>query len=486
MKPEKKPARPKNSPKKSAAPAREKKPASKAAGRKAPAKTERPKSKPAAGGKPKPGARTRPAKQAAEIAPAKAAAKPAPAQPAKPAAKSSPKPAEKSSAAPAKAARPKKPLKVPPILLEGDAPPKPKASGPGARYALAPEAPGPRGASEGELPESYGTGQLFLAARDPHWLYASWDLAAENQKKHNAESRDGHLVLRVYAENETEPVIPDVHVHPESRNWFIHVPRAETRYSGVLGYYSQAGEWHALSRSRATLTPPDAPSDDTTAEFASIPRHISFQALQQAVQDFVSEKLPLVQSLLKSAPEPLTQTQAERESRKPWPMGKAKEIAKLVTIDNLRRVWMGSLEITELIRRRLGEDVSSEAAAELAKGGVPAAGVSSISSPAGGEAGKARGFWFNVNAELIIYGATERDARVTIAGRPVNLRPDGSFSFRFSLPDGAYELPAAAVSADGEDARSVTLRFSRSSDYSGQVEAHPQDPALKPPKGENI
>src|SRR5688500_20153543 len=37
----------------------------------------------------------------------------------------------------------------------------------------------------------------------------------------------------------------------------------------------------------------------------------------------------------------------------------------------------------------------------------------------------ARKFWFKINAELIIYGATEPDAKVAIADRPIKLRPDG-------------------------------------------------------------
>ena len=49
---------------------------------------------------------------------------------------------------------------------------------------------------------------------------------------------------------------------------------------------------------------------------------------------------------------------------------------------------------------------------------------------------RAKGFWFNVNAELIIYGATEPTARVTLGGHEIKLRPDGTFSYRFSLPDG--------------------------------------------------
>ena len=53
------------------------------------------------------------------------------------------------------------------------------------------------------------------------------------------------------------------------------------------------------------------------------------------------------------------------------------------------------------------------------------------------------------------------------------LRPDGTFSYRFSLPDGRYELPAVATSADGTDSRSAGLEFSRSTEYRGDVGNHP-------------
>jgi uncharacterized protein len=68
-------------------------------------------------------------------------------------------------------------LKIPPILLEGDAPTSPAVGGPGQRYALGPTPPAePAPVPTTELPEAYGTQQLFLTARDPHWLFAYWDL----------------------------------------------------------------------------------------------------------------------------------------------------------------------------------------------------------------------------------------------------------------------------------------------------------------------
>jgi hypothetical protein len=110
---------------------------------------------------------------------------------------------------------------------------------------------------------------------------------------------------------------------------------------------------------------------------------------------------------------------------------------------------------------------------------------SGVSSLFGGQPGP-KGFWLNVNAELVVYGATEADATVMIAGRAVKLRPDGSFSCRFALPDGEFELPVSAISADQTDGRAAELKFSRQTGYCGEVGALPQDPKLKPPAPENV
>jgi hypothetical protein len=90
------------------------------------------------------------------------------------------------------------------------------------------------------------------------------------------------------------------------------------------------------------------------------------------------------------------------------------------------------------------------------------------------------GFWFNVNAELVIYGATEPNAAVTVGGRRIVLRSDGTFSCRFALPDGDYPLLLAATSIRGE-ARQAELRFSRHTMYSEGTGVHPQSPHLKNP-----
>jgi len=72
-----------------------------------------------------------------------------------------------------------------------------------------------------------------------------------------------------------------------------------------------------------------------------------------------------------------------------------------------------------------------------------------------------RKFWLVAEAELIIYGATEPDATVTIGGRPIKLNPDGTFRIQVSFPDGVIDYPIMAVAADGEQTRSIHMNFNR-------------------------
>ena len=111
---------------------------------------------------------------------------------------------------------------------------------------------------------------------------------------------------------------------------------------------------------------------------------------------------------------------------------------------------MGSFEITEWLRRRLQEQ-------KLRLGDVqrlqPRAGSGPAQCP--------KLIWFAVNAELIIYGATEPGAKVVVDGKPIELRSDGTFSFHFAFPDGEYRLPVIAISPAGDDKRQVDLKFER-------------------------
>ena len=77
--------------------------------------------------------------------------------------------------------------------------------------------------------------------------------------------------------------------------------------------------------------------------------------------------------------------------------------------------------------------------------------------------GKLKKFFFDIDAELVVYGRTDPGATVTMHNEPVKLRSDGSgtFSMRFSLPDCRQIIPAVATSADGMEEQTIVLAIER-------------------------
>jgi len=370
---------------------------------------------------------------------------------------------------------------LPEILFEGDHPGS-QPAGPGDRFVLGAPAPVEPLIEEGELPESYGTQQVMAAARDPHWLYVHWDLTRDQLREYNAQSIHKHLVLRLSRPGQEEESAGEVHVHPESRHWFVHVAEAGTQYAVELGYYGKSKGWTTISTSAPVAAPPDVVSADSHVQFATIPTELALSRLVDIVKKGASNNQFVAHAIeeIRFAGHP-DLPPINVGSATPWTTEQDRALAEIIRVRQFGRVSVGSMDITDLVRRELQHDFSSVMAALSSPGGV-----SSLSSPQGGAPAGPGGFWFNVNAELIIYGATESDASVSIGGNKVTLRPDGSFSFRFALPDGQYELPVTAVSGDGTEARHANLRFTRATGLVGEVGQHPQDAALRTPTPENV
>ncbi|MFB3919208.1 MAG: DUF4912 domain-containing protein [Candidatus Velamenicoccus archaeovorus] len=103
-----------------------------------------------------------------------------------------------------------------------------------------------------------------------------------------------------------------------------------------------------------------------------------------------------------------------------------------------------SSPVGKLWQERLKRDVSSRGIASMG-----------VSSPV--KKGQVKlPFWLVVDCELIVYGATEPDARVTVQGKPIKLRKDGTFTLRFALPDGRQDIPVVAKSAKIDETRTIT------------------------------
>jgi hypothetical protein len=336
---------------------------------------------------------------------------------------------------------------------------------------------------------------MLLVARDPHWLYAHWDLAPEQQRQYNALSADHHLVVRVQPDSIAGHPATEIHVHPESRSWFIHVERAATRYSAELGYYPESRQWVTVAASAPVVTPPDTVSADKTLRFATIPLEVplrefgasgeqaGLQVLGKVGRDASPRRpLPSQHGRLGEASLPATREGASPEPTRravapPFALQQERALAAVFKRYRILHEPASSLEVSELSHGR----AEGEAPSPPIKFPPPPGGpIPSISSPLGGEEQPAKPFWLNLNAELVLYGATEPAARLTIGGQPIALQPDGTFSFRFSLPDGNYELSVSAHSTAG-DCREAALKFTRRTNRQGEIGTVPPDPVLHPP-----
>ena len=118
-------------------------------------------------------------------------------------------------------------------------------------------------------------------------------------------------------------------------------------------------------------------------------------------------------------------------------------------------------------RRRVGSEEFQEGSnSDLDRFGMSDSGIGLWASGRnesgiGGVQSRQRSFWLVADAELIVYGATDPSARLTIGGEDVPLSNDGTFRIQVPFRDGEQMYAIEATAADGEQKRNITLNFER-------------------------
>jgi hypothetical protein len=249
--------------------------------------------------------------------------------------------------------------------------------------------------------------RIVVVVRDPYWLHAFWELTHQSvQRAEAALGQDWHgakPILRVCdvssqdTTSTAEGVIRDVDIHGGCNNWYIEVSQPPRSYRVDIGYVSKRGQFYVLARSNV-VTPPKA-----------------------GVSDAIDEN---------------------------WTDADAKQADRLYAMSSGFDPSAGDTRaLKEFLEERFRRPLHTPT---LANTPVP---------PLPG--GKDRKFFFHIDAEMIVFGRTAIGARVTIQGEPVKLRPDGTFTMRYSFPDGRQILPAIAESADGVEERKIVLAVER-------------------------
>lgn len=142
-----------------------------------------------------------------------------------------------------------------------------------AVHALEPEPkPEPVPLSEMELPKAYGIDRLILMVRDPHWLYAYWEISATKQEEFDSNFGVGawnssRPVLRVYEVageefNGSNAIsYTDIGIGEENDNWYINVGKPNRTFCVDLGRIFPDGRFVTLLRSNTVTTPRESLSE---------------------------------------------------------------------------------------------------------------------------------------------------------------------------------------------------------------------------------
>jgi len=337
----------------------------------------------------------------------------------------------------------------------------------------------------GELPPTYFEDTLFLVARDPRWLFSYWDF---NWAKYPANTFRGgvkQFFLKVTTTAGMDSAL--VEINPDARNWYVAVDSPETAYFAEIGFFDKAGQWQRIVQSGVAVTPSDSLADDGSADFATVPAHLTFERLLEMVKEKMLEGESLIEALARIAGEGRLEFRAGKAPN--WTDDQKRLLATLLGDTLIDRLGLGSEEIDQLLRKQLQQKLHSESASGLSGALLETlqpttsslfSGIGASWSAQPFSVKRERGFFMHVNAEIIFYGGTHPDATVLVDGQEIKLAPDGSFRYHFRLPDGDFAIPIVAQSPDKVEKRSATLSFVRGTSRVGDVGATTQPGELKP------
>ena len=299
-----------------------------------------------------------------------------------------------------------------------------------------------------DLPDGYGESRIVLMPRDPQWAYAYWDMP--NDRKEALRRQGGvKLALRFYdvtdinLDSQSPHSLQQYECDEMAREWYLPVPVSDRDYVVEIGYFCNDGRWLLLARSSPVHIPPVYPSDWIEDHFITVDwnetlRSKTFMQLVPPSRRMAADSNAIYEDVFNLA----QSAEAQRVAGSLF--GSMHQVPEQAVSSYVFPSGVGMWAIPTV--------------SGLTMSGV---GMSGIGFSASVPPIRPRQFWLVADAELIVYGATEPDATVSIGGKPIKLNSDGTFRFQMSFQDGLIDYPIMAVAADGEQTRSVHMSFTR-------------------------
>jgi uncharacterized protein len=297
----------------------------------------------------------------------------------------------------------------------------------------------------GDFPSGYGESRIVLMPRDPQWAYTYWDIPNDHREELRRQGGQ-RLALRFYdvtdinLDYQAPHSLQQYECDEMAREWFLPVPVSDRDYVLEIGYVAADGRWLTLARSAVVHIPPVYPSDWIEDIFMTV----NFE------EDLRGK------TLMTLVP----------PSKKPVSVGAQGGIydqifaqAQSTEAQRVAGSLFGSMH--QVPEQAISSFVFPSGVGMWALPTVSGLTMSGVGFSASAPPIRPRQFWLVADAELIVYGATEPDATVTIGGKPIKLNSDGTFRFQMSFQDGLIDYPIVALASDGEQTRSIQMKFNR-------------------------
>ena len=299
----------------------------------------------------------------------------------------------------------------------------------------------------GELPDGYGESRIVLMPRDPQWAYAYWDVPSEHKEELRRQGGQ-QLALRIYdvtdinIEYQAPHSVQEYLCDEMAREWYLPIPVSDRDYVADIGYRCADGRWLVLARSASVRVPPVYPSDWIEDVFVSVDWE----------EDLRSKT---IYTLVPPSKKKATFTGDENNEVYDKVFGMTQSTEAMRIAGSL----FGSMQ--QAPEAAVSSYIFPSGVGMWAVPNVSGLNMSGVGFSASAPPERPRKFWLVADAELIVYGATEPDATVTIGDRKIKLNPDGTFRFQMSFQDGIIDYPIKAVAVDGEQTRSIHMNFER-------------------------
>lgn len=367
-----------------------------------------------------------------------------------------------------------------------------------------------------DLPQHYNETSITLLARDPHWLHLYWEISARTwqdmRDRFGDDINRARIVLRIYdvtyihfnGYNANHSF--DIEVGPFAMNWYVNLWSDNTSYCVDIAAILPNGYYHLIARSNSVTTPRATISyrDDLIwlevkdNEDQNPYVNLNFRRGRGGSSGYGKKRLFLTDEEIRRYYEKYFFLMRKVLSDRPEEdfyndygghfQDVSVEHVEVSLDDVLDEEWLASGEAAagdepRTVRIRIGASeemtkVTRERRLTKRIQRFGAEGVSGISGASGVGVGasenfggasdrnveqpaKARNFFFEIGTELIVYGRTEPDARVTLGGQEIQLRPDGTFSLRFALGDQTIPLNFLAESSNLIDKRRISTSVIR-------------------------